>query len=106
MTTRRDAPGCSSFAQRVAALEAEISNPGYVEHATEDLRDLIRAVRDQQAALQAAKEAHLICEDCWYSCPKSGECCDDAADPELCKCGADEHNAAIDATLARWRIEP
>ena len=83
---QHDAPGCSSFAQRVAALEAEISNPGYVEHATEDVRDLIRAVREQQSALSRLLndvEPHATCA--WAE----GESVTEAR-----------------ATLARWRIEP
>ena len=84
--TRHDAPVCSSFAQRVAALEAEISSPGYVEHATEDVSDLIRAVREQQAALSRLLndvEPHATCA--WAE----GESVTEAR-----------------AMLARWRIEP
>ena len=84
--TRHDAPGCSSFAQRVAALEDEISSPGYVEHATEDVSDLIRAVREQQAALSSLLndvEPHATCA--WAE----GESVTEAR-----------------AMLARWRIEP
>ena len=50
-------------------------------------------------ALIAAKRAHYVCDDCFYSCPKSGECCDQDADPEKCYCGADAHNAKIDEAL-------
>ena len=56
----------------------------------------IRTLRD---ALIAAKISHYVCEDCFYSCPKSGQCCDDDADPEKCYCGADAHNAKIDEAL-------
>lgn len=52
-----------------------------------------------RAALRAARLPHLVVEDCWYSCPKSGQNCDDRADPDECRCGADEHNARIDAAL-------
>ena len=38
---------------------------------------------------------HDECDDCWYSCPKSGECCDDRADKTKCRCGKD----ALDAIL-------
>ena len=86
--TRHDAQGCSSFAQRIAALEAEMSNPGYVEHATEDIRDLIRAVREQQAALQGMMDIN--------NSVTQGQ------EREL-----RERNIPIArATLARWRIEP
>ena len=38
------------------------------------------------------KEAyHYVCEDCWYSCPASGECCDDRQD-DTCNCGANTEN--------------
>lgn len=51
------------------------------------------------AALQQAKYPHMTCEDCWYSCPKSGECCNEDLPKDKCTCGADIHNAAIDAAL-------
>jgi hypothetical protein len=54
-------------------------------------------------ALLAAKRTHLIVEgDCWYSCPASGQSCNNEADSgsRKCDCGADEHNAAIDRALA------
>ena len=35
-------------------------------------------------------------EDCWYSCPKSGECCNETLDPTLCTCGADTVNAELE----------
>src|SRR3990167_8003446 len=37
--------------------------------------------------------AHYICEeDCWYSCPKSGDCCEDRVDENKCFCWADNEN--------------
>ena len=53
-----------------------------------------------RAALEVAKIPHYVCEDCFYSCPKSGECCDSDTDPTMCTCGADAHNAKIDEALA------
>ena len=50
-----------------------------------------------RAALTKLRRSHATCEDCWYSCPKSGECCNDR--PLVCDCGADEANAVIDAAL-------
>ena len=35
----------------------------------------------------------VIDEDCWYSCPKSGECCDESRKDDPCDCGADAENA-------------
>jgi hypothetical protein len=57
-------------------------------------RDLIR----QLAGL--ARRKHYTCEDPWYSCPQS-ECgsANDNAGAE-CDCGADEHNAKVDAICA------
>lgn len=43
---------------------------------------------------------HMVCDDCWFSCPKSGDgnyCGDAPAD--RCNCGADEHNAILDRVL-------
>lgn len=52
-----------------------------------------------RSALEAARRRHVVVEDCWYSCPKSGDCCNDLRVGDACDCGADEHNAAIDAAL-------
>jgi len=60
--------------------------------------DLMKRNRELEAALRESKRSHVICEDCWYSCPKSGECCNHNEGPE-CNCGADEWNAKIDALL-------
>lgn len=51
-----------------------------------------------KGALLAAKIPHYTCEDCWYSCPLSEEGCCDKRETE-CTCGAEKHNAAIDAAL-------
>lgn len=50
--------------------------------------------------LPRLRRPHLVEGDCWYSCPKSGDCCDDERDTNHCDCGADAHNAIIDAALA------
>ncbi len=49
-------------------------------------------------ALGKLRREHEVCDDCWYSCPKSGECCQENVSPE-CNCGADEANAIIDEAL-------
>ncbi len=49
--------------------------------------------------LDSLRLAHHKSDDCWYSCPKSGESCNDE-EGDGCNCGADEHNARIDAILA------
>lgn len=52
-----------------------------------------------RALLLESKRKHLVCEgDCWYSCQKSGECCDEGR-PNECDCGAQEWNAKVDASL-------
>ena len=57
-------------------------------------RDLIQ----QLAGL--ARRKHYTCEDSWYNCPKSEDgSANDYAGTE-CDCGADEHNAKVDAICA------
>lgn len=69
---------------------------------TEDVAWLVRAVDELRDTLIASKIEHLIVEgDCWFSCPKSGESCRDDQVKTECDCGADAHNARIDATLTR-----
>ena len=44
--------------------------------------------------------------DNWYSCPKAPEgCADDSWPKDECNCGADEHNAKVEALLAKLRAE-
>lgn len=43
---------------------------------------------------------HYQCEDGYYSCPKSGDCPNSNPNDD-CNCGADDHNAVIDATIAK-----
>lgn len=70
------------------------------EHQVARLR---RRPRDRiaklETALKNARMSHQTCEDNWYSCPKSSEGCSNDAAGDECTCGADEHNAAIDAAL-------
>ena len=52
---------------------------------------------------ELAKRSHTYCEDGWYSCPKAEDgCFDDSRGPE-CDCGADEHNAEVDALMVLLR---
>ena len=55
---------------------------------------------DVRAFLLESKRKHYVCEDCWYSCPKSGECCNEFRKQDECDCGADEWNAKVDAALS------
>lgn len=53
------------------------------------------------AQLEQLRRHHLVVDgDCWYSCPKSGECCNDTERVDTCTCGADEKNAILDAIIA------
>ncbi len=53
--------------------------------------------------LESLRRDHLIVdEDCWYSCPKSGSCCNEEAGSE-CDCGADAENAVLDEVIAEVR---
>ncbi len=67
------------------------------------LLELVVHLRQQNKTLRKAlalcHQSHTYCEDSWYSCPKAeGGCADDNAGPD-CACGADVHNARIDAAL-------
>lgn len=51
-----------------------------------------------------ARRYHYYCEDTWYSCPLAPEgCANDDFPKNKCNCGADEHNAKVDALLAKLR---
>lgn len=45
---------------------------------------------------------HVEDQDCWYSCPKSGQCCNNGAGTE-CNCGADSDNARLDRIITTLR---
>lgn len=63
-----------------------------------------RAKIDALAAL--ARRHHAYCEDSWYSCPKDEDgCANDQWPKGVCNCGADEHNAKVDALLAELHAE-
>ena len=51
--------------------------------------------------LEKLRRPHLVLsEDCWYSCWKTGDCCNDQADGQTCTCGADSYNAILDSIIA------
>ena len=50
-----------------------------------------------------AKRSHYYCEDSWYSCPKAEDGCANESRGHECDCGADEHNAEVDALMALLR---
>ncbi len=48
---------------------------------------------------RALAGSHLVVEeDCWYSCPKSGECCNNLAG-DICTCGYEKRVSDITAAL-------
>jgi hypothetical protein len=56
--------------------------------------------RLRAALLSLREDTHAECDDCWYSCPKSGACCDqDRKDTDVCTCGVDRRNKIIDSVL-------
>lgn len=53
----------------------------------------------QEKAEELAGGHFVLDEDCWYSCPKSGESCRDDADTLPCDCGREERAEKIRAAL-------
>lgn len=51
----------------------------------------------------AYRQHFWVDEDDWYSCPKAPEGCSNEAAGTECNCGADKHNAKVDALLAKLR---
>lgn len=80
-------------AERIAELERRYAD------ASDDYKGAVERIMQLETALRSVKRSHHICEDCWYSCPASGECCNDNEGNE-CNCGADRHNAAIDTAIS------
>lgn len=87
------------------------ANVLFAVYAYQDTPRLIATIRAERtenarlkAALEVARPTHYVStEDCWYSCPKSGECCNDGADVTKCNCGADFVKQAIDEALGMTR---
>lgn len=63
--------------------------------ASQPLNDLLFSLEER---INEFKTAHYESEDCWYSCPKSGECCKDN-DEDECNCGADRQNSVVNECL-------
>lgn len=79
-----------------------------VVEAQEERAWLIAEVKRLREAMGVVAEAiptlerhHVVIDDCWYSCPASGDCCDDRETDGECNCGADRHNAQLQALLDR-----
>ena len=52
-----------------------------------------------------AKREHYYCEDSWYSCPKAEDKCANDSEGEDCNCGADIHNAKVEAIAAELEAQ-
>ncbi len=60
----------------------------------------------QRERAEAVVGGHLVCrEDCWYSCPLSGECCNAFEDPNTCTCGRDKLVEKVMAMAQQIRQE-
>ena len=61
--------------------------------------------RDKAMAVETLKKSrqpHLVVDgDCYFSCPASGECCDDKKTGDICNCGAVIVNEFIDQAISR-----
>ena len=69
---------------------------GVPEVVRDDCLEAGLAINNLRFALLESRREHYVCDgDCWYSCPKSGRCCDESRDETKCDCGADEWNARV-----------
>ncbi len=57
----------------------------------------VRVMRLETALKALRSEKHRVCEDCYYSCPKSDDYCGEESD---CDCGTDRQNKIIDDALS------
>lgn len=55
------------------------------------------------AELEKLHVSHYYCDDRWYSCPKHPDGCANEDEGTECNCGADEHNARLDAVIAELK---
>lgn len=86
-----DSPEIGAYKNLQLRIEATLTAQG-----GEQTADTVNVSRE---LLEQLRQSHEECDDCWYSCPKSGDCCNEFAGDE-CTCGADYFNAKIDAMLA------
>ena len=78
----------------------------HIEQSVQGERELRATIATLREALEKTRQPHLIVDgDCWFSCPKSDECCDDSRDKNVCDCGADAHNERLDKALATAQEE-
>lgn len=75
------------YAKEVDRLNSDLEK---VESKNKQLREALESLRETE---------HYECEDCFYSCPKTGACFKDVPDYAECTCGMDRRNAIIDKAL-------
>lgn len=85
------------------ALTRPYPHPGVMNEPLESVyrrTEALRSERDaMRAALRSLRREHYVCDDdCWYSCPASGQCCDSARGT-ACDCSAEKDNAMINLLL-------
>lgn len=73
-----------------------VSDGNFVKY--EDYDRLQARLSEAERLIIGMKLEHLEVDDCWYSCRKAGGC-NDAYPADFCTCGADNHNATIEAFL-------
>jgi len=57
--------------------------------------------------VKLAYREHYNCdEDTWYGCPLSSSGCSNDAIPHECNCGADAHNAEVNAIAMKLGLLP
>lgn len=56
--------------------------------------------------LRRLRIAHRYVDDNWYSCPKAPDGCANDAEGDECNCGADTHNALVDALIRLLGFDP
>jgi len=50
--------------------------------------------------LEKLRRRHrFVDDDCWYSCPMAEDYCGNEEPGSYCNCGADDHNARVDAII-------
>ena len=59
-------------------------------------------ITDLLDELKKVRRSHTVCEDTWYSCPKTEDYIGNE-DKDYCACGADRVNASIDTIINKVR---
>ena len=88
-----------AFADGSAAARQAAHLPGVYAAIDGYLREL-KAIREAKGMPELRYQTHTVCDDAWYSCPKSAEGCADEREGDFCTCGADDYNAQLDKLRA------